>query len=87
MKSTMAVQLEGIAKFRSALFLSVSKKWASIFSWISVVLCGLLTALVVNDFVHYEITEMTELTTAMFSVIIYVSTLQCDHMVLDLMRQ
>lgn len=68
----MTIQLEGVAKFRSGLFLSVSKRWASIFSWLSVILCILLSGLVINDFIHYEVTEMTELTTAMISVIIYV---------------
>lgn len=68
-----AEHLEGAARFQATLFLAASKNWAGIFSWLSGVLWVLLVILVVNDFIHYEVTELTEYTTENISVIVYVS--------------
>jgi len=75
----MAAQLGGTASFQPTIFLKTSKNLSTVFISLSVILLVVLSALIVNDFIQYEITELTVYTTEKITVIVYVSILiRCD---------
>ena len=66
--------MEGVSRFQASFFHSISQNWSTIFAWISFSLSIFLILLIGNDFIHYELTELTQFTTEKVSVVVYVST-------------
>ena len=64
--------LNGAAKFQAAVFVTLSGLWALLFMHISSILLIACFFFVLNDFLHYEVTEATDWTTHKISAIIYV---------------